>query len=66
MIVTKYSYTFPFLIIYHLRFLGKYLSQYVSVLVEEGEGKVDIVSQGFDYVKWKRTQERNKVSPVYL
>ena len=54
------------LIIHHLRFLGKYLSQYVSVLVEEGEGNVDIVSQGFDYVKWKRTQERNKVSLVCL
>ena len=49
-------------IIFFYRFLGKYMSQYISVLVEEGESRTDIISKGFDYERWVKTQTRTQSS----
>lgn len=43
------------------RFLGKYLSQFISYLIEEGVVNIDILNEGFDYTKWRKAQERQKV-----
>ena len=44
------------------RFLGKVLSQYISVCVAEGRGNSDLISTGFNYDRWKKTY--NKAKPV--
>ena len=36
------------------------MSQYISVLVEEGEGRTDIISKGFDYERWVKTQTQSR------
>lgn len=36
------------------------MSQYVSMCVSERERRPDIVSQGFDYERWKKTYSRMK------
>ena len=38
------------------------MSQYISVLVEEGESRTDIISKGFDYERWVKTQTRTQSS----
>ena len=49
---------------YHLcvcvRFLGKVMSQYISVCVSEGVRKVSIISEGFNYERWRKTALKNK------
>lgn len=45
---------------FFFRFLGKYLSQFISCFIEEGVARVDILNEGFDYTKWKKAQERQK------
>ena len=37
------------------RFLGKVVSEYISVSVREGERRVSIFENGFDYERWTRT-----------
>ena len=41
------------------RFLGKVLSQYISVMVREGRREREIVTSGFDYERWRKTFERH-------
>jgi hypothetical protein len=36
------------------RFLGKYISQYISVLIESGEMKSSLIHEGFDYDRWSK------------
>ena len=42
----------------HPRFLGKVLSQYLSVLVREGMEEEQLVMEGFDYQRWRKTFEK--------
>lgn len=44
-----------------LRFLGKVLSQYISLCVNNGRGDKTIFSSGFDYKRWKKTYSKSKV-----
>ncbi|XP_065897600.1 uncharacterized protein [Dysidea avara] len=37
------------------RFLGKFISQYISTYIHEGVKRVDIVFDGFDYERWKKS-----------
>jgi len=37
------------------RFLGKLISQYISVYVQQGSRSKEIVFEGFDYERWKKT-----------
>ena len=34
------------------------MAQYVSVLIEEGEERPEIISRGFDYERWKKAADR--------
>ncbi len=42
------------------RFLGKVLSQYISVCVSEGRGDGGLISAGFNYDRWKKTYSKTK------
>ena len=42
------------------RFLGKVMSQYISVCVSEGVRKAAIISDGFNYERWKKTASKSK------
>lgn len=42
------------------RFLGKVMSQYISVCVSEGVCKTAVISDGFNYERWKKTAAKNK------
>ncbi len=51
------------------RFLGKVLSQYVSLCVINGKGDKMLFSADFDYERWKKTYTKAKVrvrSPLAL
>ena len=39
------------------RFLGKLLSQYISVYVQDGIRRVQIIIEGFDYERWKKRKQ---------
>ena len=43
-----------------VRFLGKVMSQYISVCVREGVRKVSILSEGFNYERWRKTASKSK------
>ena len=36
------------------------MSQYISVCISEGVRKAAIVSDGFNYERWKKTAAKNK------
>ena len=42
------------------KFLGKVMSQYISVCVNEGVCKVSIIHEGFNYERWKKTTSKNR------
>lgn len=42
------------------RFLGKVVSEYISVFVREGERRLSIFENGFDYERWTKTFSKMK------
>ncbi len=42
------------------RFLGKVISEYMSVCIREGEKRVSILHRGFNYDRWARTCNKSK------
>ena len=51
--------------VFGCRFLGKVFAQYINTMIEEGEGKMAIFNDGFDFDRWKRTQDRNRNQVCY-
>ncbi|XP_064383534.1 uncharacterized protein LOC135332129 isoform X2 [Halichondria panicea] len=44
------------------RFLGKVMSEYISVCIREGDRRVSILDRGFNYDRWARTGSKSKSS----
>lgn len=47
----------------HFRFLGKWISQYLSEAVDKGELNSSIIEAGLDYERWKTTFSKIKNPP---
>ena len=48
------------------RFLGKLISQYISVYVQQGSRSKEIIFDGFDYERWKKTYLKSHSKQVEL
>ena len=40
------------------------MSRFISCLIDEGVSRMEILNEGFDYDKWKRTLDRQKNKTV--
>ena len=52
--------------LYFNRFLGKLISQYISVYIHEGVKHVEIIFDGFDYERWKKSYLKSHNEEVLL
>ena len=42
------------------RFLGKVMSEYISVCIREGERRLGVLDKGFNYDRWAKTFNKSK------
>ena len=47
------------------RFLGKFISQYISVYTHEGVKRAEIIFDGFDYERWKKSYLKSHDEEVF-
>jgi len=47
---------------YVFRFLGKVMSEYMSVCIKDRENRTAILENGFNYERWERTFRSKQVS----
>ena len=48
------------------RFLGKFISQYISLYIQQGSKGKEVIFDGFDYERWKKTYLKSHSEQVQL